>query len=384
MQPIYLDYNATTPMHPEVLQAMLPYFTEHFGNPDSRSHAYGWQAKAACDVARQSILEHLDAPQNGRLVFTASATEANNLALKGVVEAFGTKPVNLITQKTEHSCVLETCRSLAQKGHQVTFLDVDAEGFVDPSDLKKALTPHTVLVSLMGANNEIGTIQNLDELISVTRQNSKAFFHSDMVQQVGKMPVSLRTLDLDFLSLSAHKIYGPKGVGGLYLGSRVTTQNLVPQQHGGGHEWGLRSGTLNVPGIVGFAKAFAVVMADLPNEMARLTQLREYFLDGLLAIEGVHLNGPRANRLCNNVNVWIENVLAEQLILAIPKLAFSTGAACASGKTEPSYVIQALGRSVIEARSSVRFGLGRTTTKEQIDFALAQITSAIAELRGQG
>ncbi len=380
--PIYLDHNATTPVHPGVVAAMLPYFTEHFGNPDSRSHAYGWHAKAACDVARASLLKSLQAPANAKLIFTASATESNNLAIQGVVAAAGAKS-HIITQTTEHACVLATCRALEKQGHRVTYLDVDAEGFVRPADLKKALTPTTLLVSLMGANNEIGTIQPISELLNVTKQNSKAFFHSDLTQMAGREPLSLLSWPLDLASFSSHKLYGPKGVAALYLAPSLRPSQLQAQMHGGGHEDGLRSGTLNVPGIVGLARAFEIATADLPEEHARLTALRDAFIAGLLAIPGVVLNGPRGLRLCNNINVTIASVPAESLLLAVPELAFSTGSACASGKAEPSYVIQALGQSASQAKSTVRFGLGRATTRADVQKALQLLKSAILRLRGE-
>lgn len=378
---LYLDHNATTPLHPVVLQTMLPYFTEHFGNPDSRSHAYGWQAQAAVTVVRESILKLLHAPQNARLIFTSSATEANNLAIKGIIEATSQKECHIITQVTEHSCVLETCRWLERQGHRVTYLPVDAEGFVDPDALKNVLTPQTCVVSIMLANNEIGTIQNIKELAKITHENSSAFFHTDAVQAIGKMPVSVTELDVDLLSVSAHKIYGPKGVGGLYVGPRVKKSDLVPQMHGGGHEEGMRSGTLNVPGIVGLAKAFEMAMQDLTREPARQQMLRDLLIQELCALGDVSLNGAKDARLCNNANFWIHHVKAESLLLAVPSLAFSTGSACASGKTEPSYVVQALGRSRDAALCSVRFGLGRTTTAGDINEAVALLKAAIVKLR---
>lgn len=374
---VYLDHNATTPVHPDVLQAMLPVFTDHFGNPDSRSHAFGWQAKALVDVARESILKELKAANQARLVFTSSATEANNLALKGVVAATTQDKAHIITQITEHACILETCRWLEKQGHHVTYLKVNSVGLVDEEELKNALTPQTRLVSIMLANNEIGTLQNVKELAQITRAHSSAFFHTDAVQALGKMPVNVADLDVDLLSLSAHKMYGTKGVGALYLSPKIKNSQLAPQMQGGGHEEGLRSGTLNVPAIVGFAKALELANINLSTEVPRLQKLQTTLIEELYTLEGVSLNGPKTNRLCNNLNFWIKNVKAENLILAMPQFAFSTGSACASGKAEPSYVVQAIGRSREEALCSVRLGLGLSTTQAHVESFIQAFRQAI-------
>lgn len=378
---IYLDHNATTPVLPEVLAAMQPYFTQHFGNAASSSHAYGWQAKAACELAREKILAGLGAPK-GKVIFTSGATESNNLAIKGVAEAAG-KPIHIITQVTEHACVLESCDWLAKQGHEVTVLPVDGEGFVNPSDLKAALKDNTALVSIMMANNEIGTLQHMGDLAHVIKENSSALFHTDAAQAVGKVHISLEDLHIDLLSFSGHKLYGPKGVGALVVNESVGRSKLKPQMLGGGHEEGFRSGTLNVPGVVGLSKALEMQLQDLDAELARQKGLRDHFLAGLLQIADVSLNGSHEHRLSNNINVWIKGVSAEKLILALPGLAFSTGSACASSSTEPSYVVQALGRSAEQAKECVRFGLGRSTTMAEVDSALTQLAQAIAKERGE-
>ncbi len=381
--PIYLDNNSTTPMDPEVLAAMIPYFCEKFGNPESRSHAYGWQAAEAVDQARKTIARAIGTSHDPGIIFTSGATESNNLAIKGIVHGSGIKPAHIITQKTEHKCVLDSCATLEKEGHEVTYLDVDFEGKIKLEDLKTALQKNTVLCSIMTANNEIGTLQPIKEIASLCHSKN-ILFHTDAVQAMGKIPIHVESDGIDLLSLSGHKIYGPKGIGALYISKKNPSIKVSPLLQGGNQEQGLRSGTLNVPGIVGLAKALELASQKMPDEQKRLSQLRNYFIDKIeKEIDLVTINGSRTDRLPTNISFTFDFVKADELIMALPELAFSTGSACSSGSNEPSYVMQALGVSPKAVLSTVRFGLGRWTTAKEIDFAVDKLAVAVKKLRSQ-
>lgn len=378
---VYLDNNATTPMDERVLTAMLPYFGEKFGNAASASHAYGWEAKAGVDNARETTAKLIGAANPESIIFTSGTTESNNFALKGVVR--GRKaPVHVISQVTEHECVLEALKDLARDGHEFTLVGVDGEGRVNTDEFRHAFRPNTALVSIMWANNEIGTIQNVAELLAITREHKGVLFHTDCAQAVGKIPVDVAKVDVDFLSFSGHKIYGPKGVGALYVAPRLPKIPIRPLLNGGGHEFGLRSGTLNVPGIVGLAKALELCVAELTEERARQTALRDHLIRHLLQeLDLTVLNGHKTERLPGNVSLTIAGVPADELILAVPEIAISSGAACSSGGTEPSYVMQAIGRTREEAKSTVRLSLGRFTTDADVETAIRALVRATTAIR---
>ncbi len=383
LRPIYLDYNATTPMDPRVLEAMIPYFSEKFGNEASRTHLYGWEACEAVKQAREIIAKCIGAQNPEEIIFTSGATESNNLAIKGLVRASGKKPAHIITQKTEHKCILESGAALEREGHQVTYLDVSPEGLVDPHDVKKNIRDHTVLCSIMTANNEIGTIQPIAEIAAICHSRG-VLFHSDAVQAIGKIPVNVEQEGIDLMSISAHKIYGPKGMGALYVGLKKPPIPLQALMDGGGHERKKRSGTLNVPGIIGLARALEICCEEREKESIRLIALRDHFIKTLQQkCEGIRLNGHPTLRLPNNINLTIDYVPAEELITSLPELAFSTGSACGSGEPEPSTVIKALGLTDEQANATVRFGLGRWTTKENIDDAVDKISESVKKIRGQ-
>lgn len=380
MRPIYLDHNSTTPLDPKVLEAMQPYLTTEFGNPAS-PHAYGWAAEDAIKKAREQIAKLIGAKDEKSIIFTSGTTEANNWVLKGVVDASGLKCAHVITQATEHASILAPCEWLKSKGHEITILPVDSTGMMNPEALVKAFKKNTVLVSLMHANNEVGTIQNIHDLCALTHERKGILFHTDAAQSVGKIPVKVTDLDVDFLSFSAHKIYGPKGMGALYV-RPMARGHLKPMLQGGGHEDGLRSGTLNVPGIVGFAKALEICLQDLDKEMKRQIKLRDYMIKRLkLLIDRVTLNGHPTERLPGNINLCFHHLEAGQLMLALPRLAVSSGSACASGSTEPSSVLLALGQSVEDAKSSLRIGLGRGTRDLDVEEAIEAIVLAVQKLR---
>ena len=388
--PIYMDYHATTPVDPRVVQAMLPFFTEHFGNSASRNHAFGWEAEEAVENARKQVADLIGASAK-EVIFTSGATESNNLAIKGVVNAYvrgirlqpdsGTKArPHVITTAIEHKSVLDTCTRLETLGCRVTCLPVDGAGRVDPGDVRKAISDDTVLVSVMAASNEVGSIQPLAEIGAITRERG-VLLHSDAAQAAGKIPLDVRALGVDLLSFTAHKMYGPKGVGALYVRRRARV-SLDPLLEGGGQERGVRSGTLNVPGIVGLGRAAEVNAAELPAESARLSALRDRLYEGLCRnLPGVGLNGSLERRLPHNLSVHFAGVAGEAILVAIDDLALSTGSACASGSVEPSYVLKACGISDDLALSSIRFGLGRFTTTEEIDYAIEKVTSVIRQLR---
>ncbi len=377
--PIYLDYHATTPVDPRVLDAMLPYFTDRFGNAASRSHRFGWDAADAVDRARQQSAALVGA-SGSEIVFTSGATESNNLAIKGVLHAHPEPSRHIVTTAIEHKSVLDTCKGVAARGYRVTCLPVDRDGRVDPDDVRKAIADDTVLVSIMAANNEVGSIQPLAEIGAITRKRG-VLLHTDAAQAAGKIPLDVKTLGVDLLSFTAHKMYGPKGVGALYIRKRARVA-LAPMLEGGGQERGVRSGTLNVPGIVGLGCAAEVNAAELPVENVRLSGLRDRLYEGLCrTLPGVGLNGALEQRLPHNLSVHFTGVAGESILLAIDDIALSSGSACSSGTIEPSYVLKACGITDDLALSSIRFGLGRFTTEEEIDYAVEKVGAVIADLR---
>ena len=380
---IYLDYHATTPVDPRVLETMLPFFTERFGNPHSKQHAYGWAARDATDAARAQVAALINASA-GEITFTGGATESSNLALKGAVDSLRARGNHVITAATEHKSVLDVCLQFRNQGLDVTVLGVDAGGFVDPDALRAALTPRTILVSVMAANNEIGTVQPLAAIGAIVRAHG-ALFHTDAAQAAGKVPIDVRAMNIDLLSLTAHKFYGPKGSGALFVRRARPKIALVPQLAGGGQENGLRSGTLNVPGIVGLGRAAEICRLEMAEEGTRLGALRDRLLGGIRARlqDGVRVNGSMAARLPHNLHVSFDGVEGEALLMALGDLAVSTGSACASGSQALSHVLQAIGATSDRAGASIRFGLGRTTTAADIDFAIDRVSTVVAALRRQ-
>jgi cysteine desulfurase len=378
--PIYLDNNATTPVDPRVLDAMLPYFREEFGNAASRSHAYGWRAEEAVEDAREKIAALIGA-SGKELVFTSGATESNNLAIKGVAEFYKDKGDHIVTTRTEHKCVLDTCKRLERQGFRVTYLDVDKAGRVSADQVREAITDKTILVSVMFANNEIGTVQPVAEIGAVCRGKG-VLFHTDAVQGVGKLPFNVDEVKADLVSVTAHKIYGPKGIGALYVRRKPTRVRIAPLIDGGGHERGMRSGTLNVPGIVGFGKAAELARAEMAEEGLRTGRLRlklqEYFFSHLDKLE---LNGHPVHRLPGNLNVSFAYVEGEALMMAIKNVAVSSGSACTSASLEPSYVLRACGVSEELAHTSIRFGLGRFNSEEEIDYVGKYVVEQVTKLR---
>ncbi len=379
--PIFMDYHSTTPVDPRVLEEMLPYFNEKFGNAASRSHAFGWTAEEAVDYARERIGKLINAQSEKEIVFTSGATESNNVAIKGVAEFYKEKGNHIITSVIEHKAVLDTCKRLEKEGFEVTYLPVGKDGRVDPDDVKKALTDKTILVSIMLANNEIGTVQPLEEIGKLTRARG-VLLHTDAVQGVGKVPFDVQAMNVDLASITAHKMYGPKGVGALYVRRSKPRVRLVAQMDGGGHERGMRSGTLNVPGIVGFGKAAEIMMKEGKEEGARLLALREHLRKKLDAsLEEVYVNGSLEHRLPGNLNVSFAFVEGEAMMMAIKDVAVSSGSACTSASLEPSYVLRALGVGDELAHSSIRFGLGRYTTQEEVDYVADLVIDKVKHLR---
>ncbi len=385
MRPLYLDYHATTPVDPRVLADMLPYFTERFGNAASRQHAWGWEARDAVDAARAQVAALINASA-GEITFTSGASESNNLALKGVVSARRVPDAggrrHVVTSAVEHKSVLDVCKAFGADGLDVTVAGVTPGGFVDLDALRAAVRPGTVLVSVMAANNEIGTIQPLAEIAAIAHAQG-ALFHTDAAQAAGKIPIDVIAADVDLLSLTAHKFYGPKGSGALFVRRRRPKIVLPAQIEGGGQENGLRSGTLNVPGIVGLGRAAEICRLEMGQEAARLAALRDRLLDGLRARvgDGVHVNGTLAARLPHNLHVSFDGVEGEALLMALGDLAVSTGSACASGSQAVSHVMEAIGATGDRGRASIRFGLGRTTSAEEIDLAVDRVSAAVASLR---
>jgi cysteine desulfurase len=374
---VYLDYQATTPADERVVEAMLPYFARNFGNAASRAHSFGWTAEKAVERARKRIADLLGASPR-EIVFTSGATESNNLAWKGVWEANRSRGNHFITLATEHRAVLDPLRHLEKLGAEATILNPRSDSLIDLDQLRTAIRPETLLVSVMYANNEIGVIQPIDEVGAICREKG-VLFHTDAAQAFGKVPIRATDFQIDLLSLTAHKICGPKGIGALYVRRRV---DLVSQMDGGGHEWGMRSGTLNVPGIVGFGEAAAICAAEMDAEAKRTASLRDHLLDQIRAsLDGVRINGALAPRLAGNLNLTFPGVDAGALLTLLPDIALSTGSACSSASPEPSHVLRALGLSAAEARSSVRFGLGRFTTEEEVDYAATRVVEAVRQLR---
>ncbi|MBW4556252.1 MAG: IscS subfamily cysteine desulfurase [Trichormus sp. ATA11-4-KO1] len=380
IRPIYLDCHATTPVDERVLAAMIPYFTEHFGNPSSISHVYGWEAEAAVKQTREILAAAINATPE-EIVFTSGATEANNLAIKGVAEAYFQKGQHIITVATEHSAVLDPCHYLKSLGFDITILPVQKDGIIDLTELEKAFRPETILVSVMAANNEIGVLQPLAEIGEMCRE-SKIIFHTDAAQAIGKIPLDVQAMKIDLMSLTAHKVYGPKGVGALYVRRRNPRVQLAPQQHGGGHERGMRSGTLYTPQIVGFGKAVEIGLAEQEVENQRLTELRQRLWEKLSQLSGIHLNGHPTQRLAGNLNISVEGVDGAALLLGLqPVMAVSSGSACSSATTAPSHVLTALEHPEQLAYASVRFGIGRFNTAEEIDTVAQQVISTVQSLQ---
>lgn len=378
--PIYLDYSATTPVDPRVTEKMIPYLTEIFGNPASRSHSFGWTAEAAVEEARREVAALINADPR-EIVWTSGATESDNLAIKGAANFYAeSKGKHLITVKTEHKAVLDTMRELERQGFSVTYLDVQENGLIDLETLKAAITPQTSLISVMFVNNEIGVIQPIAEIGEICREKG-IIFHVDAAQAAGKLPINLNELKVDLMSLSAHKVYGPKGIGALYV-RRKPRVRLEAQMHGGGHERGMRSGTLPVHQIVGMGEAFKISRLEMSEEIQRVTALRNRLLNGITAdMEEVYVNGDLQNRVAGNLNISFNFVEGESMLMALKEIAVSSGSACTSASLEPSYVLRALGRNDELAHSSIRFTLGRFTTEEEIDFTLKLLHEKIGKLR---
>jgi cysteine desulfurase len=377
--PLYFDNNATTPMDPRVLEAMLPYFTEKFGNSASRNHAFGWAAEEGVDYAREQVAQLIGANEK-EIIFTSGATEGDNLGIKGVFEMYQDKGNHIITCVTEHKAVLDTCKHLEKLGAQVTYLPVKEDGMLDLALLEAAMTPQTILVCIMYGNNEIGVIQPVKEIAAIAHKHG-ALFMTDATQAVGKIPVNVDADGIDLMAFTAHKMYGPKGVGALYVRRKNPRVKVTAQLDGGGHERGMRSGTLNVAGIVGFGKACELCRLEMDKDAKRLSALRDKLQSALTVLEESYVNGNVANRLPHTANISFKYVEGEGLMMAMKDLAVSSGSACTSASLEPSYVLKSLGLSDDLAHSSIRFGLGRFTTEEEVDFAIEQTKHAVNHLR---
>jgi len=378
--PIYLDHNATTPCDPRVVDAMIPYFTNNFGNAASRNHPFGWQAEEAVDYAREQVAKLIGADPK-EIIFTSGATEADNLALKGVFEMYASKGNHIITCNIEHKAVLDTCKHIEKEGGEVTYLKVKDNGLIDLAELEAAIKPNTILIALMYANNEIGTVMPMKEISAIAKKHGVLVF-SDAVQAVGKIPVDVNKDGIDLMAFTAHKMYGPKGVGALYVRRKNPRVKVTAQLDGGGHERGMRSGTLNVPGIVGFGKACEICMNEMEEETARVSKLRDKLQTELLKVEESYLNGDKEHKLPHVTNISFKHVEGEGLLMGFNKnIALSSGSACTSASLEPSYVLKALGLGDDLAHSSLRFGLGRFTTEEQIDYTVEQVTNTVNKLR---
>src|SRR5215831_11198102 len=378
--PIYMDNHATTPVDPRVLEAMLPYFGEKFGNAASRNHSFGWAGEEAVENARQQVASLINATPK-EIIFTSGATESDNLMIKGVAEMYREKGNHIITQVIEHKAVLDTCKRLEKYGYEVTYLPVAKDGRIDLDDLRRAITPKTILISIMYANNEIGVLQPIEEIGNIAKERG-VLFHVDAVQAVGKIPVDVQRDGIDLMSVSAHKMYGPKGVGALYVRRKNPRVHLEAIIDGGGHERGMRSGTLNVPGIVGFGKACAICQAEMEAEGKRLARLRDKLQNALTTgLEGTSINGSVAHRLPHNLNISFAYVEGESLLMGINDIAVSSGSACTSAHIEPSYVLKALGVNEDLAHSSIRFGLGRFNTEEEVDYVAGRVIETVKRLR---
>jgi cysteine desulfurase len=378
--PIYMDYHATTPVDPRVVEVMLPFFTEHFGNAASRNHAYGWEAEQAVEKARRQIADLIGA-NSKEIVFTSGGTESDNLAIKGVAEMYAERGNHIITVATEHKAVLDTCKKLQKRGCEVTYLGVGKDGLIDLDQLRAAITPKTILISVMWANNEIGVIQPIREIGRIARERG-ILFHSDATQAVGKVSIDVNADNIDLMSISAHKMYGPKGVGALYVRRKNPRVQVTAQMDGGGHERGMRSGTLNVPGIVGLGEACAICRQEMAEETAKLTGLRDRLKDRIFAeLDEVAVNGSMEHRLPGSLNVSFAYVEGESLMMGIKDVAVSSGSACTSATLEPSYVLKAIGVGDELAHSSIRFGLGRFNTIEEVDHVAARVIATVNKLR---
>ncbi|MGZ8510214.1 MAG: IscS subfamily cysteine desulfurase [Chitinophagaceae bacterium] len=378
--PIYLDHNATTPCDPRVVEAMIPYFTNAFGNAASRNHSFGWVAEEAVDNAREEVAKLIGADPK-EIIFTSGATEGDNLALKGVFEMYASKGNHIITCNIEHKAVLDTCKHIEKEGGEVTYLKVKDNGLIDLAELEAAIKPNTILIAVMYANNEIGTIMPMKEISAIAKKKGILVF-SDATQAVGKIPVDVNKDGIDLLAFSAHKMYGPKGVGALYVRRKNPRVKVTAQIDGGGHERGMRSGTLNVPGIVGFGKACEIARTEMAEETERVSKLRDKLQNALLQIEESYLNGDKEHKLPHVTNISFKYVEGEGLMMGFNKnIAVSSGSACTSASLEPSYVLKALGLGDDLAHSSLRFGLGRFTTEEQIDYTIEQVTNTVNKLR---
>ena len=378
--PVYLDHNATTPCDPRVVEAMVPYFTEQFGNAASRNHPFGWQAEEAVDYAREQVAKLIGADPK-EIIFTSGATESDNLAIKGVFEMYASKGNHIITCTTEHKAVLDTCKHLEKEGAEITYLPVDRYGRLDLKQLEAAIKPTTILVAIMYANNEIGTVHPIAEISKIARKHGVLVF-TDATQAVGKIPVDVNKDGIDLLAMTAHKMYGPKGIGALYVRRRNPRVKVTAQMDGGGHERGMRSGTLNVPGIVGFGKACELGRLEMAQDAERLSKLRDKLENALLGIEEAHLNSAKESRLPHVTNISFKYVEGEGLLMGFNKnIALSSGSACTSASLEPSYVLKALGLGDDLAHSSLRFGLGRFTTEEQIDYTIEHVSKTVHRLR---
>ena len=378
--PIYLDHNATTPMDPRVLEAMIPYFVENFGNAASRNHSFGWHAEEAVDYAREQIAQLIGADTK-EIIFTSGATEGDNLGIKGVYEMYASKGNHIITCTTEHKAVLDTCKHLEKLGAEVTYLEVQPDGLINLKELEAAMKPTTILVAIMYANNEIGVIQPVKEISAIAKKHGALFF-TDAVQAVGKIPVDVNADGIDLMAFTAHKMYGPKGVGALYVRRKNPRVKVTAQLDGGGHERGMRSGTLNVPGIVGFGKACELARLEMASDTERISKLRDKLENALTQLEESYVNGNPAYRLPHVSNISFKYVEGEGLMMGFNKdIALSSGSACTSASLEPSYVLKALGLGDDLAHSSLRFGLGRYTTEEQIDFTIKAVSETVLKLR---
>ena len=378
--PIYMDNHATTPVDPRVFEAMRPYLTNLFGNSASRNHSFGWEAEEAVEKARKQVASLIGATSK-EIVFTSGATESNNLALKGVAEMYAEKGNHIITVATEHKAILDTCKRLEKHGTRVTYLPLQQNGLIDLEQLSAAITDKTVLITIMHANNEIGVLQPVREIGRIAKERG-VLFHTDGTQAAGKIPVNVLADNIDMMSISAHKMYGPKGVGALYVRRRNPRVQLTAQMDGGGHERGMRSGTLNIPGIVGLGEACALAQAEMATEGKRLEYLRDKLKDRLLAsLDEVYINGTMEHRLPNNLNVSFAYVEGESLLMGINDIAVSSGSACTSATLEPSYVLKALGAGDDLAHSSIRFGLGRFNTEEEVDYVAAKVIDVVKKLR---
>ncbi len=378
--PIYMDHNATTPVDPQVLEAMLPYFCEEFGNAASRNHSFGWRAEEAVGKAREQVARLIGAKPR-EIIFTSGATESDNLALKGVAEMYRDKGTHIVTQVTEHKAVLDSAKRLERQGFEVTYLPVDRDGLVDPEDVQHALRETTILISIMAANNEIGVLQPVSEIGRIAKDRG-VLFHSDAAQAAGKVPVDVEAWGVDLVSLSAHKMYGPKGVGALYVRRRNPRVRLSPMMDGGGHERGMRSGTLDVPGIVGFGAACELAGEKMEPEAERLRSLRDRLEGGILSqVDEVYLNGHPERRLPGTSNLSFAYVEGESLMMGLNEIAVSSGSACTSATLEPSYVLRALGVGDELAHSSIRFGLGRFNTEEEVDYVIKRVKETVERLR---